>query len=337
MQKKKTNCRHRAVGVFVAIWWIFLGPACAQPDKEVPYSTVATHKITYQIVAHGAVEASGNLALRPRANGEVIAIHARRGDSVKNGALIASLDDGRQQQDLREAKLEHEIAKLQLATGHDQPRAGMNSLESIEILERRLDLAALKVERMEAHIRDCEIRAPIAGKLLSVNMDVHQFVFGPSPFSAGSTVAEIIEDSDYLVTFMLDEVSVARIANGQVCSIRFDAIPSLKATGGIDYIGPVSREPGKQGQFPVSVRFNTASQLIKPGMSAKVEIVIGVSDGLAVPISSIHYSNDISTVLVLDASGVAHAREVTLGIDDMEYVEVSSGLKEGDRIVANQH
>jgi HlyD family secretion protein len=191
---------------------------------------------------------------------------------------------------------------------------------------------------------DCSARAPFDGIVAKVSVKKGDTI------SSGTAVATIITKQQ-LAQISLNEVDVARVKTGQKVTASFDAVDGLNITGvvaEVDTLGTVS-----QGvvTYNVQIVFDTQDDRVKPGMSVSVAIITDMKQNvLIVPSSAIKSSVDGSYVempnetVAASASGTNNAgvvlnnppkqQTVQTGISDDTSTEITSGLNEGDVIIA---
>lgn len=162
-----------------------------------------------------------------------------------------------------------------------------------------------------------------------------------APVEAGGLLATVIDASELTLRAEIDETDILAVAEGVPAEVELDAVPgalypasvrfvdlapTASARGGVSYAVTLSLDPGRKADGSDAPR-------PRPGMSAVVSLKVAEApDTASVPASAIVRDGARDTVwLVRD--GKAERREVTLGAEGQEYVEVLSGLVVGDRVV----
>ena len=152
----------------------------------------------------------------------------------------------------------------------------------------------------------------------------------------------IIYDLSYLqMTLNIDELDIDNVEVGQVVNITSDAKEGQTFTGVVTKVSVVGTTSGGTTTYPVTVRIDDTDGL-RPGMNVDAEIVLSSADGvLAIPSLAVNRGD---TVLVTsDSPSAANALEqeapegyayvqVTTGVSDDSYIEITSGLQEGDAV-----
>jgi HlyD family secretion protein len=146
------------------------------------------------------------------------------------------------------------------------------------------------------------------------------------------------------VVVYVNETVINKIKPGQEVTVTSSALPNITFKGRVVDVASQAKsgEGGGPGgglpTFPVSIIvFNLTDQqrdLIKVGMSAKVEIIIQNPSQIKVPIDAVFEKNGMSMVTVIDPkTGATHDVSVQTGDTDLDQVIISSGLKVGDKVI----
>jgi len=214
-----------------------------------------------------------------------------------------------------------------------------NTKNNIKQAEIQLELAKMNLESAKEDITtNYMISAPYDGIVLSSDFKVGNQ-------NSGSNSVSIIAD-DFSVKTTVGETDIAKILEGDEAYITLDAYPDTEFIGQIEKIIPISVEEGNIVSFEVVASFNNDEDIeIFYGFSANVDIVTEKADNvLLVPIQSVYKEKGESYVDLLvsvqeprEGTGELIKKvEVTTGINDYYYIEVISGLKEGDKIITSR-
>lgn len=192
--------------------------------------------------------------------------------------------------------------------------------------------ARLNVADAERRLAETEIRAPIAGTVLSVDVEVGSIVPSAVTNVGGGTALVTLADLTNLrVIGLIDEAQIGRVAVGQAVAIRVDAYPDRIFTGRVDRVSPLGREESNVVTFEVEVEVTDADKnLLRSGMSADLEIETSrLTDVLLVPLEAIQTSAGRRTVRLQSGE----SRAIRTGASDGRHIVVLSGLREGDRLL----
>lgn len=217
---------------------------------------------------------------------------------------------------LAEAKLEDARRKYErLLEGPD----------SEEVAAARAHVAAA-----EATLNLAKLTAPFDGTVTQASPIVGDQV---SPGTVGFRVDDL---SSLLVDVQVSEVDINSVAAGQKATLAFDAVLNEEYDGKVVEVGQAGDTVGGVVSFTVTVELTDADELVKPGMTAAVNIVVEeVEDTLLVPNRAVRLVDGNRVVYVLK-DGTPVPVKITLGASsDTMSVLVDGDLKEGDLIILN--
>ncbi|KKT29272.1 hypothetical protein A3G55_02820 [Candidatus Giovannonibacteria bacterium RIFCSPLOWO2_12_FULL_44_25] len=177
-------------------------------------------------------------------------------------------------------------------------------------------------------LSDYFVRAPADGVAAKIN-------FKKSDSVSGGAIAATFITNQRIAEISLNEIDVAKIKVGQKSTLTFDAIPDLSISGEvaeIDTIGTVS-----QGvvSYMVKITFDTQDERVKPGMSVSAAIITNVkTDVLMAPVSAVKSQGGMQYAEIKNSDAAPVQMQVETGIANDEFIEIISGVKEGDNVVS---
>jgi HlyD family secretion protein len=211
-------------------------------------------------------------------------------------------------------------------------------------------------------MEDTQVRAPITGTVLEIDAVVGTVISSPANDVGGGTVILKMANLDTVqVAALVDETDVGKVRPGMPVTITVDAYPNRSFAGSVLKVEPQAQVTQNVTMFPVEVNIPNPGHLLKPGMNAEVEIHVGERHGvLAVPNAALRTPRDVGSaarVLGLDpaaaqrAAGTASTADapgtvvfalrggrivpvaIRTGLTDLDYMEVTDGLAEGDTVL----
>lgn len=211
--------------------------------------------------------------------------------------------------------------------------------ENIKQAGLKVKTAKIELEAAEESLQDYNLIAPYNGIVLSSD-------FRAGEQAAGSSVISLISD-EFIAKVTVSENDISKISEGNEALVTLDAYSDLEFTGSVIKIIPISTDDSGIISFEVLIEFETEEDIdLYYGLSANASIVTWkAEDVLYVPIQSVYKEDGKSYVDLLisdqqvDTENLSQAVkkvEVTTGINDYLYIEVTSGLKEGDIIVTSR-
>ena len=143
----------------------------------------------------------------------------------------------------------------------------------------------------------------------------------------------VIQSIDTLqMTIKIDEEDLSKISVGQEASIEIEAL-NKTVTGHVTNISNTATYSSSGSKFNVTVEFENDGEILL-GMSAKCSVILEkVEDVIAVPVEAVQESNNRSYVIIKDLQGNTKATYVETGIENDAYIEIKSGLNEGDIVL----
>ena len=218
-------------------------------------------------------------------------------------------------------------------TGKDLDKQAQNAADNLRSAELRMSSA-------ERNISHYTIDAPISGTI------VDKKVKAGDKLSANDTAMQnlcTIYDMSYLeMKLNVDELKIRSLEVGQEVEITADAVPGETYKGVISSILVAGTTANGSTSYPVTVRIDDMGELL-PGMNATAKITTAsVKNVLALPNAALVRGSYV--LVTRDSPSAANAEtsmtapdgyvyvKVTTGISDDDYIEVKSGLQEGDTI-----
>lgn len=206
-------------------------------------------------------------------------------------------------------------------------------------VDNQLKNAKASLENAQDRLDDYMVTSPITGTVVEKTVKAGDNVGTGS--NSNNTLC-IIYDLTYLeMTLNIDELDIDNVEVGQTVNITSDAKAGQTYTGVVTKVSVVGNTSGGTTTYPVTVRIDETDGL-RPGMNVDAEIVLSSADDvLAIPSLAVNRGD---TVLVTsDSPSAANALEqeapegyayvqVTTGVSDDSYIEITSGLQEGDTV-----
>ncbi len=181
------------------------------------------------------------------------------------------------------------------------------------------------------------ILAPFDGTVVSVGVKKND-VLSQIDY-ASVTAVQLVDTSQIKFQGQVDEIDILKIKSGQAASIEVDAVPNRMFTGYVSFISPYGT-PNASGvvEFPITIQLNPSDVALKGGLTSTADITVSsVENTLLVPVAAVTTTNNGSFVTVVDeATGKQEKRQVTLGAQNLQFAQILSGLKEGEKVVIQE-
>lgn len=217
----------------------------------------------------------------------------------------------------------------EIVTGDEEILEADEDLEIDEVLVEE-GQAVKKGAVLLTYTDDTEMTAPFNGIISSVSVSGSSA--GNSQNNAASDSITIMSTDTMVTDLSVDETDLQNIKVGQKANITVNAFPDAKYTGTVTSIAATGTYDNGSSKFQVAIKLDKLDN-VKIGMSAAVEIVVkSVTGAVAVPIEAVKGSGENASVMLVNSDGTVSPTSVELGLANDAYVQIVSGLSEGDTI-----
>lgn len=353
----------RKAGIFVialliasaAGYYLWTGFAAKQAAPKLDLAKTATkverRDLEKVIALRGTVKAPVSSEIKSEVNGRILRILVGPGDVVKKGDLLIELNksdiqnqiDGETHQivstRLRAEKMKLDLGREKQLLDHSLvPQKEYDDMNiDTELALNELDVEAAKLASLKEELSKTSILAPHDGTILKVDVTEGGVIAGAGGVTAGTSLMTLADLSHLEVTSEVNEIDVTQLAVDMPVHLSFDSLPDLKLEGTIRFISPsaIPKEEQKTiSIFPLVVSVTKTDPKVKVGLSARIKIPVCHADkALCLPISLVSDDGDEdSSFVYVVENGLPVKRAVTVGIQDAKYIEIKSGLKEGEAV-----
>lgn len=327
------------------------------PAVEVQLATAALtspSQTNSVLTASGYVVARRKAAVASKGTGRLVLLNVEEGDQVKKGQLIARLEDAdvvAARESARQSLLVAEADLYDAKTSFERMRIllkqGLIAQAEYDVAEARfkrvvasIDVARFALKEAEVAVDNTRIIAPFDGTVLKKNADVGEIV-APLAGAASSkaAVVTIADMSSLEVDADVSEANITRVAPEQQCEITLDAYPQQRYPGYVTKIVPTADR--SKATVLVKIRFKEYDQRVLPEMSAKISfLAIGYKADsadhkllLTVPEAAVATRTGRAVIYQIRDDRAVEV-PVSTGQKLGALIEIKSGIKEGDKIIA---
>ncbi len=337
---------------------------------SVTVSRVTTADFVESVLVTGSLIAREEVLVAPEVEGlRILELRADQGDKVKKGDVLAVLEtitiDAQLAQNaanlerstaaiaqaksqitevqarLTEAKAQLERAEPLSKQGYlsgstlDARTASKRSLEALLVAANgglraaEADKVQLEAARRELEWRRsrADVRAPVSGIISRRTAHVGSIATALG-LAAGEPMFRIIQDGEIELHAEVGESDVRKLKPGQ--NVTISIADGTSAKGTVRLVSPEIDNTTRLGHVRI---FIGADDRLRIGTFASGQIETARQRGLAVPVSAVSTSGNVSTTLVLDGDKVRE-RTIEIGLTSGGLVEVRKGVSEGDRVIA---
>tara|TARA_R110002049_G_scaffold308600_1_gene513079 strand:- start:2886 stop:4004 length:1119 start_codon:yes stop_codon:yes gene_type:complete len=319
---------------------------------EEPFYT----SINTKAVATGKLNPEEEIELKPQISGIVDEILVEEGDIVKKGDLIAKIRVVPNEQSLVSAKSRIASSKLSFDNARTLYNRNKTLFEKGVISQQDFENSELSFNQANESLGQAQndyqiikqgsisggssantnIIAQIPGTILEIPVREGDQVIQSNNFNAGTTIATIADMSLMIFEGKVDEAEVGKLKEGKEIKVILGAINDKEFPAKLTFIAPKGIEENGAVQFTIKadVKIDSITN-IRAGYSANAEIDIEAKDSvLAIREALLQYNRitEKPFIEILDGENTYRKENVELGLSDGINVEITEGVKLGDKI-----
>lgn len=334
---------------------------------EVKSFSVERRSVVAEVMGTGTLEARLGATISPKIQGRLQEVSVDQNDTVAAGQLMATLDDTELSEQvavaqatldaaiatgervradekralavLNQAQLSHsrslDLLKASVAAQADLDKA-VELLQVAEADVSRAKAAIVEADRQrltteaslkyqQARLADTRLVSPFAGLVVRRDRDPGDVVV------PGASVVYMVSTNELWISAWIDETAMAALDPGQPARVVFRSVPEKSFAGKVARLGrQVDRETR---EFLVDVQVTELPRNWVIGQRAEVFIQTQQKESaVAVPASFVHWKGGAAGVF-LNHNGRSLWRGVKTGLHGGDWMEVASGLQEGDEVI----
>jgi membrane fusion protein (multidrug efflux system) len=265
--------------------------------------------------------------LKSESEGTVQEIRFTEGQRVQTGDPLVLLDETKFAAAASEAEANFKIAQSNYERAKKLFEDRLVSKQEFDQNSASFQGARAAFDYKKRQLKDARITAPFSGVVSSRRISPGQVI-------DKNTLLTILVDLDPVkVEFNVPERFIGQLKIGQKIVVKLAAYPGRSFDGEVYFIAPYVDEILRTALLKAKIP-NPNNEL-KPGMFANLDLSLQIKDkAIVVPESAVLSSGDRTIVYIVDNQDNAQVRPVRLGIRQAGIVEVLSGLKAGERVVA---
>ncbi|KRA73989.1 hemolysin secretion protein D [Caulobacter sp. Root656] len=300
--------------------------------RATPVSQVVAQPraFTDRIEVLGVAKGRQSVTLTSNTAELITAVHFRDGQTVTKGQVLVELKADQETAGIAEAQAQLAQAEREYTRWKTLADRGIAPRASAEQYMAARDTARAALAAASAQKLDKVIRAPFSGRVGISDIAPGTLI------SPGTPIVSLDDVSLIRVDFSVPDRYLPILREGLTITAKPDALPGESFTGRIAQIDtridPTTRALKARAEFP------NADGRLKPGMLIKVGIAQGQRQAVAVPEAAVQFEGSQASVFLITKGPkglVARRASVQTGIDADGFIEITSGLKAGDKLVGD--
>jgi len=305
----------------------------------VSVAPVERQDLNSYLVLNGIVEPERKVEIFSRLSAYVKQIVKEEGDYVQENAVLALLDDTEIRISFEQAKIQLEQARLSLeeAEQNFQRNQELIKRELISEQEFQTQEAVFKQRQLDyqnrqENYKDLELQLNYTKiRALSEGFITERLIEVGDRVNANEQVYTIEDFKPLLIRVYVPTSDAIKLEEGMLAEVTTEVLQGAVFDGDVKLINP--RIDTQTGTVKVTVEVMDESLRLTPGMFVEVRIAIGAKENVVtIPRKAILYKQNKTYVFVMNGNLVSQ-REIELGLTEEDFVEVASGLNEGEVIV----
>jgi membrane fusion protein (multidrug efflux system) len=319
--------------------------AAAHVVRTVPVRTakVQTRDLTEMLTLTGTLDPRAEVTVVPEISARLERTMKNEGDRVTKGQLLAVLDAGdfrlardraKASLDVAEANRAHARAEKDradslLKTGGITDKDHLSAQVAIQIAEASASQARTELAIAERQLGRSQITAPLSGRISKRMADAGTMV------AAGTPIYQIVDDSVFDLRSSVASGDFSKLQVGERVTVTVDALPGFTTEGVVDRIAP--QVDARSRSFEIVVRVPGRHELVS-GLFARAEVKVrDVPNSLVVPPAALvrDGADPTHAQTFVIVGGKAERRDVTVGFEVPDAVQVTAGLKAGEVVVVD--
>ena len=297
------------------------------PPMPVKTAAVSRETLNIEVTAVGTLRADETVMIRPEIAGRVVTLHFKEGQAVSEGDPLVTLDQGEYQAQLAGSTAQVGLEEISYRRLQDLQRKNLSSPQSLDETKARLDAARATQTLTQVRLDKTVIRAPFAGT-------VGLRLVSPGAYvKAGDDIANLESLGAMKLDFRVPETYLARLATGQILTVRVDAWPDQGFEGTTYAIDPAV-DPETRTVL-LRARLPNKGNKLRPGLFARVNLVLERRENALIAPEQAIVPLGQTPFVYRVVEGKAVMTPVKLGLRRPGKVEILEGLKAGDQVVTD--
>jgi RND family efflux transporter MFP subunit len=326
-----------------------------RPPMTVELAPVTRKDMIDTITVVGNLVGAATVDAVPRGQGRLEAVYVKLGDPVHRGQAIAKIEDREVVEQIKQAEATFNVAQATIRQRQADLKLAQNNMErSKSLFERdllprqtfddtdaryqaaqaQLELSMAQMEQTRSRLDELKITlsntvitAPVDGFIGKRTLDPGASV------GANTSFISVVDIRTVRLVINVVEKDLRRIHQGTSVEVEVDAYPGENFNGRVARLAPILDPATRTAQ--VEIEIPNSTYRLKPGMYARARFTVEKHDNaLVVPTAAVvDIQGKLGLWLPADEGDNPVFSPVTLGIEQQEFTEVISGVKEGQRII----
>jgi RND family efflux transporter MFP subunit len=326
-----------------------------RPPMTVELTPVTRKDMIDTITVVGNLVGAATVDAVPRGQGRLEAVYVKLGDSVRRGQAIAKIEDREIVEQIKQAEATYNVSEATIRQRQADLKLAQNNMErsrslferdllprqtfddtdaryqaaqaQLELSMAQLEQTRSRLDELKINLSNTVITAPVEGFIGKRTLDPGASV------GVNTSFISVVDIRTVRLVINVIEKDLRRIHQGTAVEVEVDAYPGENFMGRVARLAPILDPATRTAQ--VEIEIPNSTYRLKPGMYARARFTVEKHDNtLVVPtLAVVDLQGKIGLWLPADEGDTAVFNPVTIGIEQQEFTEITSGVKESQRII----
>ena len=300
-----------------------------QKKTNVRIKQVNLESLSIQSTYVGYLLPYKRVLMRSEIDGVIEKIDFEEGDEITKGKRLVDISTKEHRLKLKIAITDSNLADINIK--RDEKLAAKNLISNAQLdqTKTRAESASLNKELAEISLNKSLISSPLKGTIKTRHIKVGEFV------RKGDKLVEILDIDRIIVKVNIPEQEILSIQVGQNVEVALYIMEKKTFLGIVKNIGLEADSSNRT--FPVEILVDNKERQLRAGMLARATFTKNVDqDQIVIPRHTV-LERDQGRVVYVFEDGKAFRRDITIGLSQLDQVQVVQGLNKGELIVVEGH
>jgi RND family efflux transporter MFP subunit len=326
-----------------------------RPPMTVELAPVTRKDMIDTITVVGNLVGAATVDAVPRGQGRLDAVYVKLGDSVRRGQAIAKIEDREIVEQIKQAEATLAVSQATIRQRQADLKLAQNNMErskslferdllprqtfddtdaryqaaqaQLELSMAQLEQTRSRLDELKINLQNTVITAPVEGFIGKRTLDPGASV------GVNTSFISVVDIRTVRLVINVVEKDLRRIHQGTAVEVEVDAYPGENFMGRVARLAPILDPATRTAQ--VEIEIPNSTYRLKPGMYARARFTVEKHDNaLVVPtLAVVDLQGKLGVWVPADEGDNPVFNPVTIGIEQQEFTELTSGVKEGQRII----
>jgi RND family efflux transporter MFP subunit len=326
-----------------------------RPPMTVELAAVTRRDMIDTITVVGNLVGAATVDAVPRGQGRLDAVYVKLGDPVRRGQAIAKIEDREIVEQIKQAEATLNVSQATIRQRQADLKLAQNNMErskslferdllprqtfddtdaryqaaqaQLELSMAQLEQTRSRLDELKINLQNTIITAPVEGFIGKRTLDPGASV------GANTSFMSVVDIRTVRLVINVVEKDLRRIHQGTAVEVEVDAYPGENFRGRVARLAPILDPATRTAQ--VEIEIPNSTYRLKPGMYARAKFTVEQHDNaLVVPtLAVVDLQGKLGVWVPADEGDNPVFNPVTIGIEQQDFTEIASGLKDGQRII----